>query len=192
MRINVIGTSGSGKTTFGRKLANVLDLPCIEMDAVYWGPNWSFPPEEEFISRLSGLLEGEKWVLDGNYTRTMGFKWDRVQAVVWLNFSFARTVYQAIKRALGRLFDQEELWPGTGNRESLKMLFSKDSIVLWTLQKYHRHVKRNVGYIYNEDFSKIKFHRIRSPREANIFFQLIKTYPDFILNNEFGITRKSL
>ena len=106
MRINVIGTSGSGKTTFGRELASVLDLPFIEMDAIYWGPDWTFPPDEEFYSKLTNLLEGDNWVLDGNYTRTMGFKWDRVQAVVWLNFSFPRTVYQAVTRALSRLIQQ--------------------------------------------------------------------------------------
>lgn len=186
----MIGTSGSGKTTFGRKLANVLDLPFIEMDAVFWGPDWYFPPDKEFFPRLSEMLEGEKWVLDGNYTRTIGFKWDRVQVVVWLNFSFARTLYQAVKRASGRLFDQEELWPGTGNRENLKMLFSKDSIILWTIQGYHRHVKRNIGYINAEEYSQIKFHRIRSPKDAEDFFKLIRKDPEYILSNEFGVSRK--
>lgn len=189
MRINVIGTSGSGKTTFGRQLANLLNIPFIEMDAVFWGPNWKMPPDEEFFPRLSELLERENWVLDGNYTRTMEFKWNRVQAVVWLNFSYARTVYQAIKRASGRLFDQEEIWTGTGNRENLKMLFSKDSIVLYTICNYHRHVKRNIDYINSEEYSDIKFHQIRSPRDSKYFLQLIEKDPDYILNNEFGVTR---
>ncbi len=190
VRINVIGTSGSGKTTFGRKLANILDHPFIEMDAVFWGPNWYFPPDEEFFPKLTEMLNQEKWVLDGNYTRTMGFKWDRVQAVVWLNFSFARTLYQAVKRATCRLFTQEELWPGTGNRENLKMLFSKDSIVLWTIRGYHRHVKRNIGYINAEEYSHIRFHRIRSPRDVKRFFQLVAEDPDYILRNEYGVSRK--
>ena len=190
MRINVIGTSGSGKTTFGRELASVLDLPFIEMDAIYWGPDWTFPPDEEFYSKLTNLLEGDNWVLDGNYTRTMGFKWDRVQAVIWLNFSFPRTVYQAVTRALSRLISREELWPGTGNRENLKMLFSKDSIVLWTISKYHRHVRRNIRYINNPEFSHIKFHRLRSPKETARFISIVEKNPQFILREEFGITRK--
>ena len=191
MRINVIGTSGSGKTTFGRQLANLLNIPFLEMDAIFWGPDWKMPPDEEFFSRLSDLLEGDDWVLDGNYTRTIDFKWTRVQAVVWLNFSFAQTVYQAIKRASARLLDQEELWPGTGNRENLKMLFSKDSIVLYTIRKYHRHVKRNIAYMNAEEYSDIKFHRICSPEESRFFLQQIKKDPYYILNNEFGLTRKS-
>lgn len=189
MRINVIGTSGSGKTTFGRDLARVLNLQFIEMDAVFWGPEWYFPPDEEFFPKLTEILQGEKWVLDGNYTRTMGFKWDRVQAVVWLNFSFQRTLYQAVSRALKRLFAREEIWPGTGNRENLKMLFSKDSIVLWTIRGYHKHIKRNIGYINAEEFSHIHFHRIRSPGEAQKFLQLLQQNPGYILEDEFGIRR---
>ncbi|MCH7726505.1 MAG: (d)CMP kinase, partial [Planctomycetes bacterium] len=34
-RINVVGTSGSGKSTFARELAEVLNLPCFELVLVY-------------------------------------------------------------------------------------------------------------------------------------------------------------
>jgi hypothetical protein len=189
VRINVIGTSGSGKTTFGRKLAEVLKIPFIEMDALFWGPNWSSPEDDQFFQALENELANESWVLDGNYTRTLDIKMERVQAVVWLNYRFPRTIYQAVTRALSRLFSQEELWPGTGNRENLKMLFSKDSIVLWTLKCYHRHKKRNIGYIYDQRFAHIKFHRIRSPKAAKVFLGILKEDPKFILKSEFGVSR---
>ncbi|MEE8357150.1 MAG: shikimate kinase [Anaerolineales bacterium] len=117
MRINVIGTSGSGKTTFGKKLAEILSIPFLEMDAIFWGPEWSSPEDQVLFPRLSKALEGENWVLDGNYSRTLAIKWELVQAVIWLDFSFARTLYQAVVRAIPRLFSQEELWPEleTGN-----------------------------------------------------------------------------
>ena len=159
------------------------------MDAEFWGPDWSFPPDEEFFPQLSRLLEAENWVLDGNYTRTMSFKWDRVQVVIWLNYSFPRTVYQAISRAISRLFSQEELWPGTGNRENLKMLFSKDSIVWWTISSYKRHFKRYIGYLEDKRFSHIKFHRIRSPREANQFLEIVQENPASLLEKSFGTSR---
>ena len=189
MRINVIGTSGSGKTTFGRKLAEALDHPFIEMDALFWGPNWTFPEDEQLFQKLEEKLAAESWVLDGNYTRTLDRKWERVQSVVWINYNFPRTIYQAVTRAISRLFNQEELWPGTGNRENLKMLFSKDSIVLWTLKSYYRHKKRNTAYIYDQNYSHIKFHRIRSPKEGKEFLVTVKDDPGFILESEFGITR---
>jgi adenylate kinase family enzyme len=181
MRINVIGISGSGKTTFGKKLAEILKIPFLEMDAIFWGPNWVQPSDEIFFPKLTQFLEGEDWILDGNYTRTIGFKWDRVQAVVWLNFSFPRTVYQCIKRATGRLFSQDELWPGTGNRENFRMLFSRDSIVWYTITNYHHQVKRNFNFMSTEDFSHIKFHRLRNPRESREFLVNAEIDPQFII-----------
>jgi len=181
MRINVIGTSGSGKTTFGRQLAETLDLPFLEMDAIFWGPDWYSPPDDEFFPRLTKLLEGENWVLDGNYTRTLPIKWVQVDVVIWLNYNFIRTIYQAIRRALTRLFSQEELWPNTGNRESLKKLFSRDSILWWTISTYTRHVKRNAAYLDAEQYSHITFHRIRSPGQAARFLVKVQNDPDYLL-----------
>jgi adenylate kinase family enzyme len=190
MRINVIGTSGTGKTTFGKKLAKTLDLPFIELDALFWGPNWTMPDDEHLFNKLTNRLAGDSWVLDGNYTRTLHIKWERVQSVVWLNYSFTRTVFQAVKRAFSRLISQEELWPGTGNRENFRMLISKDSIILWTLKSYFRHKKRNLGYIYDQKYQDIKFHRIRSPQEGYQFLETIKQDPEYIIKNEFGVSRK--
>ena len=171
MRVNVIGTSGSGKTTFGRELASKLQIPFIELDAIFWGPDWSKPDDSELFSKLSAALSGSSWVLDGNYSRTLDIKWERVEAVIWLDFSFPRTVAQAVKRAVSRIVSQEDLWPGTGNRESLKTLFSRDSIVLWTIQSYSRRKKKILGYITSDRYQSIIFHRIKSPKQARRFLQ---------------------
>jgi adenylate kinase family enzyme len=180
LRINIIGTSGSGKTTFGRELAQVLQVPFIELDAIYWGPDWSEPNDSQLFSKLSAALAGDNWVLDGNYTRTQAIKWERVQVVIWLDFSFPRTVAQAVKRAVSRIISQEEIWPGTGNRESLIKLFSKESIVLWTIQTYFRRKKKILGYISSEGYQSIIFHRIRSPKQAKVFIQSVGQDPTYL------------
>lgn len=180
MRINIIGTSGSGKTTYGRQLAEILVIPFFEMDAIFWGPDWSEPGDEIFFSRLSAALSGDNWVLDGNYSRTLPIKWNQVDVVVWLDFSFPRTLYQAFCRAFSRLFSREELWPNTGNRESLRKLFSRDSILLWTIRTYHRTRKKIKSYSNVEEFKHIKFHRLRSPAQARSFLAAARTDPDSI------------
>ena len=40
MRIVVVGTSGAGKTTLARRIAALLMLPHIELDAINWQPGW--------------------------------------------------------------------------------------------------------------------------------------------------------
>jgi adenylate kinase family enzyme len=180
LKINVVGTSGSGKTTFGKQLAEILNILFIELDAIYWGPQWSGPTDQELFSRLREALKADSWVLDGNYSRTEDIKWEHIEAVIWLDFSFPRTVYQAILRAITRLHNQEELWSGTGNRESLRMLFSRDSIVLYTIQAYGRRKKKYHSYIGSDEYSHIHFHRLRSPREANQFLKDLKQDPFFL------------
>jgi adenylate kinase family enzyme len=181
--VNIVGTSGSGKTTFGRRLAEILQVPFIEMDAIFWGPNWSHPEDEVFFPVLSKALEGEDWVLDGGYSRTTPIKWSRVQAVIWLDFSFPRTLYQAVTRAVSRLLRKEELWPGTGNRETLAKLFSKDSIVLWTITSFARKRRKLPKVMESEEYRHIQFHRLRSPRQAEDFLRQVKTHPEIILKN---------
>ncbi|CRL43945.1 Shikimate kinase [Sodalis glossinidius str. 'morsitans'] len=52
MKINVVGTSGSGKSTSSRRLATQLAIPYIEMDTLFWQPNWTPSNDEDFFCRL--------------------------------------------------------------------------------------------------------------------------------------------
>jgi len=52
MKINVVGTSGVGKSTLARRLAQELSLPYIEMDVLYWLPEWQGTPDDEFYANL--------------------------------------------------------------------------------------------------------------------------------------------
>ena len=180
MRINIIGTSGSGKTTFGKQLAEILDLPFIEMDALFWGPEWTPLADDLFNTQLVDALKEDKWILDGNYSRTMPIKMERVEVVIWLDFSYLRTIRQAIFRAIQRLFSRKELWPGTGNRESLRMLFSKDSIVLWTMTTYRRRKRKILAWMEDPNYQQIRFHRLSSPHAAAEFLEAIKDNPHSI------------
>jgi adenylate kinase family enzyme len=71
VKINVIGTSGSGKSTLAKQIATALSIPCIEMDRLYWRPDWQGTPDDEFQAKLEQALQASPdWVLDGNYNRT--------------------------------------------------------------------------------------------------------------------------
>lgn len=130
-RINVIGTSGSGKPTFSRMVATKLSYPYLEMYAMFWKPNWQESSDEEFFSTLKNCLSEDTWVLDGNYHRTAEIKWANIDAVIWLDYSFSRTVYQAVKRAFIRSVTKTELWDNTGNIETFaKSFFNRDSIIV--------------------------------------------------------------
>lgn len=171
-RINIVGTSGSGKSTLAKKVSNSSPLPYIEMDQIFWRPNWQGTPDEEFQLKIRKALTEESWVLDGNYSRTEPIKWERVEAVIWVDLPFLITVFQAVKRAIIRAFKKEELWPNTGNRESFKNSFlNRDSIILWTLKTYHKKAKRYENQMKDPQLSHIDFIRLRSRKEVDKFVE---------------------
>lgn len=172
MKVNVVGTSGSGKSTVARQLAQKLAMPYIEMDRLYWRPDWQGTPDDEFQARITEALADATsgWVLDGNYTRTKAIKWREVDWVVWVDYGFCRTLWQAVRRAIRRAWQQSELWPGTGNCESFRRSFlSRESIVWWTLKTYHRNRKKYQAEMLDANNSHIRFIHLRSPVETASF-----------------------
>ncbi len=174
-RFNVVGTSGSGKTNFARALAQRLQLPCHEMDQLFWKPNWQESSDEDLMAKVAEVTSGSKWVLDGNYTRTTPVKWKQVQVVIWLDLPFARTVFRVARRAVKRSFTAEEIWPGTGNRESLtKTFFSRDSIVLWAIQTHRANRKKYLAMMNAPEYASISFVRLCTPDEVTAFVERLR------------------
>lgn len=169
MKINVVGTSGSGKSTVARQLAHKLAVPYIEMDKLYWRPNWQGTSDNEFLQSVEQALASAPagWVLDGNYTRTKAVKWRNVDWVVWVDYGFCRTLWQAIRRAAVRAWYQTELWPGTGNCESFRRSFcSRESIILWTLKGYRQNRKKYQADQQDVNLRHLRFIHLRSPAET--------------------------
>jgi len=56
-RILVIGIAGGGKSTLALKLGEVLGLPVIHLDAIFWKPGWESIPREEFRALTADLVK---------------------------------------------------------------------------------------------------------------------------------------
>ncbi|HEM7501887.1 adenylate kinase [Klebsiella aerogenes] len=170
MKINVVGTSGVGKSTLAQHLAAALSLPYIELDRLYWRPEWEGAPDEEFFASIAQATASAGWVLDGNYNRSRAVKWRDIDLVVWVDYSFVRTLYQAIRRALSRAWHQQELWPGTGNRETFRRTFcNRDSIILWTMKTWRSNRQRYLADMHSAQYGHIRFVRLRNQRQTERF-----------------------
>lgn len=171
-RVHIIGTCGSGKSTFGRQFAAHLKIPFVEMDSLYWGPNWTEHADEEFLANVKSITDRARWVLDGNYTRTTPVKWRQVQLVIWLDISFMRTVFRVSTRCVKRALGKTEIWPGTGNRETLrKSFFSRQSVILWSITSYSRNRKMYSEIMESQEYDHVWFVRLRSKREVRSFLE---------------------
>lgn len=168
MKVNVVGTSGSGKSTLARRLAQAMAVPCIEMDTLFWRKNWQGCSDEELALTLSTrLADSDSWVLDGNYNRTRPIKWHAVDMVIWVDRGFWRTLRQVTCRAIERARSQQELWPGTGNRESFRRSFcSRESIIWWMLKTWRNNRRRYLADMSSPAYRHIRFVRLRTQQEV--------------------------
>src|SRR3990172_12508187 len=76
-RILILGRTGSGKTTLARELAAALGVPHVELDALYFGPNFSTVPLPILRERTSAAIAGDRWVTDGNKSAVRDLVWPR-------------------------------------------------------------------------------------------------------------------
>ena len=171
-RINVVGTTGSGKSTVAASLAEIMSCPCIHLDQLYWGPNWQESPDDQFFLDLSEAISGDVWVLDGNYSRTEKLKFDLADTIIWLDFGRLRNFLQLLRRTIIRAWTKEELWPNTGNRESFKKsFFSKDSILLWYLRSFDSNRKKYNRMMHSSEYASLKIIRLRNPKQVSRFLE---------------------
>src|SRR4029077_5182886 len=75
------------------------------------------------------------WVVDGTYFGKLGsLVLDAADTIVWLDIPFGTAIRRVLWRTARRAIKREELW--NGNRESLRLAFSRESIVLWVLRTH--------------------------------------------------------
>ena len=136
-RIVVLGTTGAGKTTLARQIAEALDMPHVELDYYRFRPNWVEVPNDEFRERVRKALRGDRWVADGNYGLARDVIWPRVTMLVWLDYPIYVVMWRLFWRTIGRGVLRKELWHG--NKEKLWWhFFSRQSLFLWALKTHWR------------------------------------------------------
>jgi adenylate kinase family enzyme len=165
--VSVVGVSGSGKSTLGRELAARLAVPYAELDAIFHQPGWTPLPEEEFRRRVTAIVSGQGWVIDGNYSAVRPLVWERADTVIWLDpprsTVMRRIIWRTIRRAAGRT----ELW--NGNRERWRNLFTWDeqeSVISWAWHHYPIYRQRYAAAARDPRYAHLTLSRIATRADA--------------------------
>lgn len=177
-RLVVIGTTSSGKSTLAEELSKRANLEYVELDALYWEPNWKGVADETLCARVKAATCGERWVVAGNYSRVRNLIWPRAQALVWLDYPLWTIFWRLTFRTFRRWWNRELLW-GT-NRENLWIhfkLWSDESLFRWLFKTYGRRKREIPQLLAQPEYEHLKVFRFTSPRTTEVWLTAIDSLP---------------
>ena len=160
-RIHIVGTPGAGKTTLARRLAQQLDLPFVELDALFWGPYWLPAEPQVFRRRVTSAVREPRWVACGNHVSARDLVWARAEAVIWLDYPNVLSLGRLVQRGFDKVHNNLRTWLH-GQRAPA---FSHDSLLLYGFRARQER-KANFGpLLAQREFAHLKVLRFRQPEE---------------------------
>ncbi len=101
-RIMVCGPSSNGKSTLSLALGKRIGADVVHLDALCHKPHtdWVQRPDEEFTRLHDEAIAGERWVIDGNYSRLMGKRLERATGIILLGAGRWSNLYRYLNRTL--------------------------------------------------------------------------------------------
>lgn len=177
-RIVVVGRTGSGKTTLARELAAALRVPHVELDSLYFGPQFSTVSVELLRERTVAALAGDRWVTDGNKRAVRDIVWPRADTIVWLDYSLAVSLWRLGKRARRRTGELRAEAARTGRRSALPRQLLAGARAVLTALRSHAGQRREYKRLFSEPASAhLAVVRLRSPRAASEWLARVTAEP---------------
>lgn len=150
-KIIVIGCPGSGKSTFSRKLNEIINIPLYHLDMMYWNKDKTIVEKTVFYENLDKVLQSDKWIIDGNYQSSMEKRMKQCDTIIFLDYS-VDVCLEGIKERRGK--ERSDI-PWVSHEDDLDFIeFIKNyntnnkPIVLDLLKKYSN---KNIYVFSNRD-----------------------------------------
>jgi len=166
-RVLVAGSPGAGKSTFARRLADTLDLPYTEIDALHHGPHWT--PRPEFVDDVRALAASDAWVTEWLFPQARPVLLDRAQVLAWLDLPTPQVMWQVTRRTVSRRAHRTELWAGNQEAPLWTVLTEPNHMIRWTWRTRHEPAERMAAV--RREMPHVVVARLRSHREADAWLQ---------------------
>jgi adenylate kinase family enzyme len=135
-RVLVMGSSGSGKSTFAMRLSEITGIPFVSLDALYWRPGWLASDNAEFGQRVADIVRRPRWIIDGNFTGSGAGELRRQSSdtVIWFDLPRRTCMFGILKR-IARSYGQVRPEMGEGCPEKIDFEFFR---YVWTYRQRQR------------------------------------------------------
>lgn len=98
LKVIIVGCPGSGKSTFAKKLSNAINITLYHLDIIKWKEDKTTISKEEFDEKLKEILKKDKWIIDGNYQRTLEMRLKECDTMFLLDFPLEECILGAKSR----------------------------------------------------------------------------------------------
>ena len=121
-RISIIGGSGSGKSTLATILSKELNIPAIHLDAINYNANWVEIDRNKRDSIIEEKAKEEKWIIDGNYNKTLKERLNNADLIIWLDYSSFAHLKGVLKRIIKNHNKEKPELPGCKERFNITFI----------------------------------------------------------------------
>ena len=125
------------------------------------------PSDEEFLPDVQAATVGNRWVVEGNYSRSRDLFWQRVQLMVWLDLPLLTASWRVFLRTLRRIRSNDQLLWGVQRETVRNALLTWDGLVLWNLRVHRRRHRTYTALMQEATARGTEVVRLRSQRDVD-------------------------
>lgn len=161
-RIIIMGPSNSGKSTLAEAIARARELEAVHLDQLHHQPgtDWVQRPYQDFVRLHAEAIAGERWVMDGNYSRLLPSRLERATGVIRLELPTVVSLFRYARRSW---FERGRIGGLPGGRDSVKWLMIHHIAVTTRLNRARARLEFESFYL-----PKI---RLATPAALNEFYR---------------------
>lgn len=162
-KIIVIGPGGAGKSEMSRKLKDILNLPLYHLDNIFWKEDRTHITREEFDQKLNELLIKDKWIIDGDYSRTYEVRMQKADTIIFLDYPL-EVCLKGVESRIGKHREdipwKEDIFDPEFKQWIINWFKDKRPTVLSLIEKYKS--TKNVVVLHNREEGNVFINRLIS------------------------------
>lgn len=159
-RILIYGVTGSGKSTLAAKISERTGIPWYPVDDLAFEPGWKQVPDDVQREKISAIIAEPEWILDSAYAKWLDLILPTEPLIVALDYPRWVSFGRLLRRTISRAVDKTPVC--NGNVETWRLMFSRESILLWHFRSFKR--KRARIHLWSREGRHLTVHG--SPKET--------------------------